>query len=190
MKFAIVGEHRDFFRKNGFIEFEGLITENQFKELHAEIQNTLALPSEKAFLAGRDLWRNSAVVKKYLLHNSLASIAAELCEHKPIRIGYDQFFPKFNPTKIATNRYQSFLQKAHPLTEMSSLDGVACGLILFLSKESPGRGIFFRADMPIDFGKFLETSPFILITYAEVFYALFRLNRIERIKMINTNGSK
>lgn len=77
MRFSTSFEQRDFFSKNGYIEFEGLIS-----------LDDCALIKEQA--AGRDVWRSSGLLKKISLSPQLAEIAAVLSHKKSLRIAYDQ----------------------------------------------------------------------------------------------------
>lgn len=199
MKLTIAAEHRDFFRKNGLIEFEGLLRENQLKDISASIDNTLcqrlcvpkekiiSASSEKLFMTGRDLWRDDPLLKKYFLQPSFAAIASELIELSPIRIGYDQFFIQKTSFPFLTGPYKELTSKTRTLKEISSLDGVVCGLMLCISASSdtpsettsiktprlfshiPGHGVFFRPDFHINFEELLQgtSSKYILIVYAK-----------------------
>lgn len=193
MKFATASEHRDFFRKNHLIEFDHLLLPEQADLLVKGIENALAhrlkispekvkdTPSEKLFLAGRDLWRENVSVKKLILQSSFGEIASELIEEKPVRIAYDQLIPK-KPNFVYSNKeekYYSFLHTKHTLIEMSGLQGMLCGLMLRLSPSTQtaepatpslfsntmGSGVFFRPDIPIDFLTLPQQSSYLLITY-------------------------
>lgn len=191
MKFATNSDHRDFFRKNGRIEFEdladlstlplSLIKKNICQRLAVPEQKFDYLPFEKLFSAGRDLWRNEPALKKLVLNPSFAQIVSELVEQKPIRIGYDQFFSKKPPLiSSGSDHYEDFISQPRTLEEISSLQGVLGGLFLCLaSRKVPeassffpakeGHGVFFKADLPIPFpelANFPESS-FLLIAYAK-----------------------
>lgn len=148
MKFAVAKEHRDFFRKHFCIEFEGLLLEEQCRKLVEEKNRILlerlhfpkimlpALSPEDKFMAGYDLWRGSAAAKKIILQRPLAEIGSELVEQKPLRIGYDQLIPSYVPMKAegSENLYGTWLSEATTLQEISSIQGVVCGLMLCISQ--------------------------------------------------------
>jgi hypothetical protein len=147
MKFATAKEHRNFFQKQGWIEFEGLLSSDQLALANQAIDQVLAerlnipserlqlLPSEKMYLQGRDIWRSNFVVQKLATQMRFAEIVAELIEKKPLRLGYDQFFPSRQQASYAqepSSIYSHFLEQIASLEEVSCLRGVACGLLLAL----------------------------------------------------------
>lgn len=146
MKLAIVKEHRDFFQKQGFIEFENFLTQSQLKEWNQAIDQALASrlevtvdsvkrsSAEKLFLQSRDLWRTHEPLKKLVCQPRYAKIASELVEAAPIRLGYDQFFPvSYEALNLAKEDvYTRYLQPIENLESRSCLRGVLCGLMLAL----------------------------------------------------------
>lgn len=148
MKFATSKEHRDFFLKNGWIEFEDLISNQQLTSMNQAIDQVSLerlkshskkkppLTAENAFLQGRDLWRSNPELHKVVTHIRFAEIAAELIGKKPLRLGCDQFLP----TPIARTfssevspYYSIFLHRHAALEKILCLQGVAAGLIFALS---------------------------------------------------------
>lgn len=200
MKFAIVGEHREFFRQNKAIEFEQLLSSQQVEELLHGIEEALAqrlktpanrlakISQEKLWKEGRDLWRDHPAIRKYATQNRLAEIASELMDFKPVRLGYDQYFSttlrSANYEFAKNDSWHQWLQSRPTLKEMSSLQGVVGGVFLCLKApnlqlespssapslfaSSPGNGVFFHADLPIDLSFFEKVSggKYLLITYA------------------------
>jgi len=198
MNFAIIKEHRDFFRKHRWIEFEGLLTKDQkenllkestavlSKRLKAQAADIFQSPADKLFNAGRDLWRDSSKLKKIILGKSLAEAASELIEKKPLRFGYDQLFPS-PKLSVEEDSYSKFLTEDLTLQEISCIQGVLCGLMLCIveptvsSSETPleksavfssraGNGVIFAPDMPIPL-KELNHRPgavYLLLVYADV----------------------
>lgn len=178
MKVAIAKEHRDFFKKNGWIEFENLFNKDQFTQLKAAIDQTLAerlnIPVDKLFAAssdstfmqGRDLWRSNETLRKLICLPRLGEIVAELVEVKPVRLGYDQFLPSLAPNKLTSpSSYTQFLQTDADLQSLSSIKGLIAGVLIGLNeskyKESfegidiypaaPGNMTIFNPETPFDF---------------------------------------
>lgn len=176
-KFAIASEHRDFFNKQHSIELEELLNAKQLQRLTSAIDTALALrlklrvselpkAPETLFMAGRDLWRGSDVIKNIVTQRQFSQIAAELTGQRMLRLGYDQFFSEPLRSSILTQAMSKTLFP-HPqtLTEISSLQGVQCGLMLCLRGEaseeeeasSPlfskqaGSGVFFNPQTPFLF---------------------------------------
>ncbi len=193
MKFATAKEHRDYFRKHRHVEFEGLLTVQQCMEINLEIDaalaqrlgmrvsSLLAQSVDKLYTSGRDLCRASPKLKKISLHKGFAEAAADLLEHKPLRIGYDQLLP--GSAKAASMYHvagdHAYMHRSATLPEVSCIQGVVGGLILCIKASetsvSPlfptqaGHGVFLAPDMVIDFNALeaLTDARYLLITYAQ-----------------------
>lgn len=194
MNFAVDGKHRDFYRKQRWIEFEDLLSSNQLDLLNQEINKILsarlntpltylsAFPTEKLFENGRDVWRGIQSLKKIILSKGLAEAASELIEYKPLRIGYDQFFPVTGQSLAENSSYAVLLTKTLTLEEISCIQGVMCGLMLCIKSSEQsnnenepstifskiaGNGVVFAPDWPIPFHE-LKSHPdsrYLLIVY-------------------------
>lgn len=206
MKFAIAKEHRDFFQKNGWIEFEEFFSSNQIAQLNQAIDQTLSsrlkipvnqLPrqtAEGAFLQGRDLWRANQELGKFVAQPRLAEIASELIEKKPLRLGYDQFFPPIHQVKYQNptdHIYSTFIDQTASLEALSSLEGLACGLIIPLGEKkgaaaegvpsgvegidifagSAGHALFFRPEAEVNWKNLYahHGQSYYLIAYTQLF---------------------
>lgn len=181
MNFAVIGKHRDFFRKQGWIEFEELLSAAQLERLNIEIESVLArrlhLPPpvipktapEKLYANGRDLWRDSPLLKRHFLDKSLAEIASELIEQKPLRFGYDQLLP------TAVLSYANIF--SHTIQEISCIQHLLCAALLCLSPaegqviaslpQKPGNAVFFapHSPLPLDQLQALSGGLYLLLTY-------------------------
>lgn len=202
MKYAVASEHRDFFQKNGAIEFEGLFSQEQLDRLDSSINQVLQArlkidasklekeSSEKQFYAGRDLWRDSPTLKKIITHSMVAEIASELIQYKPLRLGYDQYFPSVQRIgKFSTGEphaYAKLIDKEKSLNDISSLQGILCGLMICTKsfkisepsvsdEASPvnifalkaGNAVFIAPDKVIDFRKLQSqlSNNYLLVVY-------------------------
>lgn len=144
MKFAVAKEHRDFFHKNFRIEFNHLFSIEQCNQLMIERSMILSerlnvsktklkhVSANDQFMAGFDLWRGNASLKKIILQKKLAEIAAELLEARALRIGYDQLIPPLSAAALLTpdDPYRTWLSKKLTLQEISSIQGLMAGLII------------------------------------------------------------
>ncbi len=152
MKLAIAKEHRDFFQKQGFIEFEDFLSQNDLILFDRAINQALSqriktfqekgeqVASEQLFLRGRDLWRSDEELRTLVCQSRFARIVSELIEKKPLRLGYDQLFPSLYPTslrKASSSIYTGFIQQTTTLNEISCLQGIVCGLMLALFASNP-----------------------------------------------------
>jgi hypothetical protein len=158
MPFATAKEHRDFFNDHQRIEFENLLTDEQCKQIQK---------AGRARGAGRDLWRNSAAIKKIVCSRDYAQIACELTGARELRLGYDQMVDIFPNESVN-------------LLEISCIQGILCGLIICIQKPSDeeeefseffpqqvGTGIFFSAETLIPFGDLVHAhkGSYFLIAY-------------------------
>lgn len=148
MKFAIAEEHRDFFLINKWIEFEGIFTEDEISLLNKEIRDTLSRRCaiatgklshesiDKLYEEGRDLWRDSPAIKNLTCHRRLGELAFQLMGEKPVRIGYDQYFPPLDlASKHLGGKYTDFLNKRSAIKEISSIQGLVAAMIIALQDE-------------------------------------------------------
>lgn len=146
MKFVLSGEHKEFFRKQHHIEFEGLIQASHLSDLNRGIDKALSerlnitpsqlrhLNSQKIYNVGRDLWRICEQLKKVVLHPKLAEIASELVHMRPLRIGYDQLLSGVSAEVGEPDAtYASLLKQSIAINQTSCLSRVACGLMICLS---------------------------------------------------------
>jgi|694.fasta_scaffold20110_3 hypothetical protein len=197
MKLTIDFQHKEYFLRQGMIEFESLLSVESLDLLKNEIYLTLSerskmaadrLPlqsAEKLFLLGRDLWRLRPSIRKIVLQKQKAQIAYELTGKKPLRIAFDQFFPKSGSkasfSKIQ-DHYHNLLRKKMTLSEFSSIQGVTCGLMLCLESggahvssvptifsSTTGNGIYLSPDYLIDFSQIYEQDAcsYLLIVYCD-----------------------
>ena len=148
MKYAVDGDHRNFFQKHHRIEFDGLLSSEQIKAcntalnevLCVRLSKTLAnvnrLPSETLFMAGHDLWRAHPVIKKIVTQRTYGEVAAELFLQQPLRLAYDQLIIPPTPAIIQTEAnpvYVELIEKGATLESMSGIQGIIGGLMLCLS---------------------------------------------------------
>lgn len=181
MNFAVIGQHRDFFRKQQWIECEGMLSPAELGKVNAGVANALAhklnmpaaavlqTPAAQLLAAGRDLWRSNHSLKKILLHKNLASVGAALIEQQPLRYGYDQLFPASPQT----------FDVGQPLTleEMSCIQGVLCGAMLCVQQPqdepatepsalfslTPGNAVYFSPAFPIPFQDLVHRAGYIYL---------------------------
>jgi hypothetical protein len=192
MKFTVDKQHRDYFQKNGFIEFENFLSPDRLQLFNSAIDQSLVnrtsvpehelrrLDSEQLFLQSRDMWRFSPELRKLICHPHLGEQVSELIEKKPIRLGYDQFFPA-PPLQVSRfekvqSKYRLFLEQKTNLESISSITDILCGLMICLSKSGSheeknellpegevdlfpskaGNAIFFQPELVVDFDQLFE----------------------------------
>lgn len=176
MRFATSSEHRDFFTKKGYIEFDDLLSEEEadkLKELGRAIlgRRLAASPTEVMrksslglFMAGRDVWREEAQIKALFFKSRLSEIASSLFKTVPLRLAYDQW--------IETGHVHDF-PFSHPasLQDVSSFQSLVGGLIIQLSDQpakaapsihlSPlpqkkGSGVYFASRISLALDKLFQ----------------------------------
>jgi len=143
MKYGIANEHKDFFDRHRAIEFDAILSPDECIQIVNAIRCTLSekLAVEQAnifeqnplnlYEAGRDLWRQSVAIKHMISQRSFAQLAFQLLKKKPLRIAYDQYFPSLK-RGMKRGKYADFLRNRSSLKEISSLQGIVCGLFFFL----------------------------------------------------------
>lgn len=119
MRFTTSFEHRDFFSKNGYIEFEQLIS----------LDECALLRSKTADL---DLWRQDPLVKKISLRSQYGEIASELSHKKILRIGFDLLLDHSQTFPLLESSIQPFM-----------------GVLIILSEEKMGSVLFFEPHYPL-----------------------------------------
>lgn len=187
MRFATSSQHREFFTKHHYIEFDELIDKKDIESLkkHADLvlakRLRLSLEAlngktpQELWMAGRDVWRDDPLIKKTVLRTQLAEIAGSLVHKNALRIAYDQYARSFFPSETEPT-------KALTLQQMSSFQSVSAGLILQLSSspseppasdyfcpypKDPGSAVFFTADHPLSFAPLLhmKDASLLIIVY-------------------------
>ncbi len=175
MRFALDGEQRRFFEKEGKIAFAELINSQQVASLLGAINTTLAhrfkirheelttRTQEQIVRKGRDLFRDNGTVKKAVANRAFAQLAAELFLTEPLRLAYDQLLL---PEQAKENRRNPYPEVA-TLSEVSSFQGIVGGMLLCLEGDQsehdffptiPGDALFVRADLEIPFEELREMS--------------------------------
>jgi len=205
MKITVDSNHLDYFHKNNAIEFDSILTEKQLASLGEHIQRALTLRLEKErtspenlFKAGRDLFRVDSGIRKIVTQKHFAEIAFELTQQKPLRLGYDQFFHS-SPTSLTLSPnqtpYVQLMNSKLTLQEVSSLQGVLCGLMICLKAEKreekeletpvifsrkPGNAVFFNPSAILNFEGLISgtDSNYLLIVYVHT-SSVYILNTID-----------
>ncbi len=142
MRFAILPDHKDFFKKKHFVEFENMISPENCHALTSEIQlhlgqrvKTTSFESQNfnastLFKEGRDLWRDSAKIKQTTCYAAFGEIAAELVGLKSLRLAYDQALWPSNDDFDQAFNHEIVLEKRN------SFQPLALGLCLCLETPS------------------------------------------------------
>lgn len=156
MPFATAKEHRDFFQTHQWIEFEGIFTENQCKQI-VDCAQTAPLK--------RDLWRLNPAVKKAIARREIAQIMSELLSVREMRLAFDELIDDV-PKKTET------------LSTIDCVQGLVGGLIVCIQKPSDdsfstffpknlGAAVFFSPDFPIPFEDLAKIEPgcYLLIAF-------------------------
>jgi hypothetical protein len=192
MKLTIAKAHKDFFQKEGWIEFDDLLSDAQLLQLNQTLDEALKvrfdlplekikkLSSQEIFVKGRDLFRSNEKLRKIVTQPRLAEVVSELIETKPLRLGYDQLIPAFAPSlfqKVAHQSYENFIEKATNLIEVSCVKEVLAGVLICLGPDTQedlslfGKGhvVVFHPETPLNLMR-LKSHPgqrYLLIVYTE-----------------------
>jgi hypothetical protein len=185
MKFAVDAAHRDFFRAHLAIEFEAFFALELVLQLRQEVYRILTtrlhLPFDKAsslqlFMAGRDLWRASPLLRKLAVQSKLADIAADLTEERAFRLGYDQYLSHPSPhldKGEPDHPYVRMTLQPVTLEAVSCIQGLLCGAMICLKEctsesshfpSSAGNVVYLDPKAPLDLSK--AAGEYLLIVYA------------------------
>jgi hypothetical protein len=174
MRFVLASEHREFFSKNRFIEFEDLIADvatinSEFDVVLMERLKKLpqSRTPQELFKVGRDVWRKYS---KLTCKRGLAEIAASLFHQKTVRLAYDQILK-------TTEQTGSPLMHNLSLQQASCFQPILGGVIVRISHDpSPppmtpikvGSGLFLHPDLPLPWTSFFQNpnQTLLLIVYA------------------------
>ncbi|MDR2539867.1 MAG: hypothetical protein LBC45_04655 [Chlamydiales bacterium] len=172
MRLFLTDDQKEFFRRNHFIEIEGLLPLEKIAQIQKISDLTLAKRRslESSFLQGYDLWRDNKELKKILHKRSLIKIIAELFNTFPLRIAFDQYVKATSPYPIQTT---------WALEELSCIKPLAGSMLIPLSFSKPlkshfpfprkvGNILFLAPDYPIPwpllFG--LEGLQLLIVSFA------------------------
>ena len=163
MRFAITADHKEFFKKNHYIEFENLFSVDQRASLKKNAEETIAkrlhIPASRLkektapeiYQAGYDLWRDNEEIKKITQKQAFASVASELLQTLPLRYAFDQYFSMLQCTAGSPYDVPSSLQ------EISCMNPLAGGLILPL-QDLPSPPTFFPMPLKAGSGLFISST--------------------------------
>lgn len=184
---AVVREHRDFFRKNGWIEVDSILDEPELARLIEDVDAGLCtrlhtnptrlnlIPADQQFMQGRDLWRTYSPLRKLIMSPQLALLGSELFGKHMLRYGYDVVIPPERDLGILKKPENTplakLLREQGTLNDLSALQGVVGGVFLCLEgagtapfPTKAGNGVFVRADAPLDFS-LMGNARCLLIVY-------------------------
>jgi len=179
MRAALTPEHREFFSRNHFIEFEELLPFldcEKIKEhtdqvlLKRTLKSLESQSPEQLFAVGRDLFREDALIRKMVVSRLLAQTFSLLLDAPVIRVAYDEVL---RTTKIGS----SPLSQATSLQSVSAFQSLLGGAVIRLTPDGTsheflpqkvGSVVFFRPDLPLPWPDFfqIEHQSFLLIAYA------------------------
>ncbi len=144
MKYHISREQRFFFDQRHYIEFDGLLSNEEQKRL----KNALLKESS----VKRDISSVHSDVREIVLSRSRAKLASELSYNKVLRFGFDELFVQPNTTKNLLNEI--------------CIQGLIICLFLDIDSDD-GRGIFTLPNVDISELPLDPNKRYLLIGWAE-----------------------
>jgi hypothetical protein len=166
MKLFVSSQQHEHFQTHHFIEFEEIISKEEVSVLHENIEKTISgrihcpknkASPEKLFKAGLNLSASCPSIQKLITSSKFSSIASQLFNQKPLRLGYDLYISPANAP---------FLQPLRPFQEICCIQGVLGGIFICLEGEKMGQVIFFGPELQIDPANIFGGAPFLLMTYS------------------------
>lgn len=141
MKTTVTARQTGHFFQFGWIEFEGFLSIEESAAIQSALRDAVSrrlghekiarFGHERQYLAGRDCWRDSPVLKQHFLSQRFASTAASLAGKQHLLLACDQWIPEgkiMDPLRL--NGHMSF-------------QNLVCGCLLCFEKEHLGRARFF-----------------------------------------------
>ncbi len=112
-----------FFAKNGYLELEGLFSEEECRQYSLAInpEKLKRLPLSEQLIQGRDLWRHASALKTLIFSRRLSTIAASLTPKVSLRVALDQWFPS-----------DFSLPRPAKLNELFCIQGITCAIFIQL----------------------------------------------------------
>jgi hypothetical protein len=182
MRFAITADHRDFFTKNQYIEFEGILPLDQVALLKKNAEQTLAgrlkiAPDKKSapeiYQAGYDLWRDNVEIKKITHKQAFAMLVSELTQTFSLRFGFDQYFATYRCTAASPYDVPMSLQEISCISPLAGalllpLQDLASVPSFFPIPLKAGHGLFITAGFALPWPQLFATCglAFLLIAYS------------------------
>ncbi len=160
-KFTIDIQHIDFFREEGFLELEDLIS----KPLYEELRKDLIHFDDTNI---RHLSRRFDSFKKLSKNRTIQSLALELTRKSTLKYGLDLLITEKMTEKEPEPIY---------FRQMFSYTGIALGLFINLSSfekeeteqslfpSKPQSGIFFKPNSQVDFSKLQNNEKYLLMIF-------------------------
>lgn len=178
MPLTLSSSHQDFFSNHHYIEFNDLLSSSEIKQLQKAIHEALIQREKKIietrspkelFKAGRDLFRDHPIIKKFVLHKRFAKIASALFNEPILRLAYDQALCSFS-------QGEPIFSQPLSLQQISSFQSIVGGIIIRLSDDpnppdllpqKAGNLLFIAPTFPLPWSSFFQQTPqsFFLITY-------------------------
>lgn len=139
------------YKSKGFTEIEELFSDQETAELFQAIQDAETPIMASSFLAGRNLFESSKRLQNIIFGPKNSHIASTLSHQKALQIGYDQLF--FGSTDL---KYLEMLPEFASLNEMSSMNGIAIGMLLSVDVLEPPEITTEEPEAPIGRSKTRE----------------------------------
>lgn len=164
MKYTILDAHINYFRDNGFIEFEDLIPIQNLEKLKKDLVKKSVTNASFDF-SKRDLFRSSDAVKKIAFNTTITSILKSLTKRQNLRLVFDQIFLK-----------EDNIFKTFSLNASTSFQGLIGGIIINIDPNhitsnnltKKYSSIFINNTISINLENiFLDSEAFLLIAYGE-----------------------
>src|SRR3989304_6239290 len=106
IKLTILDAHIKYFQENGYITFEELLPQNTLQKLVNETESIISSCEKDP--CRRDLFRNSAFIKKIAFNNAISSILKNLTKKQNFRLVFDQLIIKKDITSFSLDSDTSF----------------------------------------------------------------------------------
>jgi hypothetical protein len=180
MKYVLTTDHLHFFGQHHFIEFEDLLSPAEVDYLHSALDTILSkrlkvslqtASCQDLFTQGRDLFRESEEIKKFVTRKTFAEIGSQLFNEKILRLASDRYF------RSGKTSSEKVLSPSLSLQQLNCFQRISGGVLFNLYKDDlsfdlpfplkKGSGVFLSPILKLNFSSFFThpDSSFFLITY-------------------------
>lgn len=179
MRLQLTGNQRQFFQKEGYIEFENIFNKESLLHISNQIDQVLLDRNPKLgqnsnpqdlFQISRDVWRNNSDIKNFICNRRLTEIISQLLLQNFVYVACDDVFRTFSKTGFNPYPHEA-------LQNFSCIQPLLCTALIHLKgsvpsfpliPKSPENIVIFAPDFRIKWDHFFSepNQSFLLISYA------------------------
>lgn len=149
MRTLITAQQTIFYTQNGYIELAGIPVDAP--SFFQEIEKVLQKRKGTTYEQGRDLWRDSSLLKTHLTKTLKPTVCS--LYHKPLRLALDQWIPK--GTTLPKSAFK----------DLFCIQGFALGFLFAKDQAETSNQSLGISPFPKEKGNFLFLKPTVLVDW-------------------------